>query len=197
MDCDVYLTESTYQGKLTSPAAWRKVATATGRTPAIGAPARLVLDRPILLLPGRSYGVGLHHRNNASHYINLQVPIGNADLTLTPGAVAFSPGRSVHQCQSVPDPAMGGIVALPACLAMAASRRDVLCVGVCRGAWRADAGAGWPGPAAAWHQHGHYAGQPGAGRGLPGAGLSALRRGHWGRCRRIWACLAPRDAICM
>lgn len=92
MDCDVYLTESTYQGKLTSPAAWRKVATATGRTPAIGAPARLVLDRPILLLPGRSYGVGLHHRNNASHYINLQVPIGNADLTLTPGAVAFSPG---------------------------------------------------------------------------------------------------------
>jgi len=88
---DVYLTDTTYNGKITTPAVWRKVASATGVTPGAGVPAQLVLDRPILLLPGRSYGVGLHHIDNASYYVNLSAPIANSDLTLTPGAVAYSP----------------------------------------------------------------------------------------------------------
>ncbi len=91
MVVDVYLTDTTYTGKITTPAVWRKVATATGVTPGTALPAQLVLDRPILLLPGRSYGVGLHHIDNASYYVNLTAPVSNSDLTLTPGAVAYSP----------------------------------------------------------------------------------------------------------
>ncbi len=88
---DIYLAETTYTNKLTAPGEWRKVATAGGITPGAGLPAKLVLDRPILLLPGRTYGVGFHHIGNACYYVNLTAPVSNADFTLTPGAVAYSP----------------------------------------------------------------------------------------------------------
>ncbi len=91
MAIEVFLTDGSALGKETNPDAWRRVATATGITPGANVPARVVLDRPILLLPGRSYGVGIYHNGNSAYYLNASAPISNADLTLTPVAAAWVP----------------------------------------------------------------------------------------------------------
>ncbi|MCA8953446.1 MAG: PKD domain-containing protein [Planctomycetes bacterium] len=91
MDIEIFLTDGSAVGKETTPEAWRRVATATGITPGGNQPARVVLDRPILLLPGRSYGVGVYHNGNAAYYFNASTPLSNADLMLTPVAAAYVP----------------------------------------------------------------------------------------------------------
>jgi hypothetical protein len=87
----VWLTDTTAAGRETNAAAWRRVATATGTTAGGNVPARLVLDRPILLLPGHSYGVGVQHDGNASHYVGGAAVHANADLTMTPVSAAYIP----------------------------------------------------------------------------------------------------------
>lgn len=91
MEMEFWLTDGTALGKENMPGEWRHVASGSCITPGGGQPAPVILDRPILLLPGHSYGVGVYHKGNSANYVNLTAPIVGADLTLTPVGASYVP----------------------------------------------------------------------------------------------------------
>ncbi len=81
----VWLTDSTAAGKQNNQALWREVASGNGISAAGNAPTRIELDRPILLLPGRSYGMAVHYLDAQAHYVNPLVPVTSGpDFVFTP-----------------------------------------------------------------------------------------------------------------
>jgi len=108
LSINVWLTETTWSGKHTLPDAWRLAGTGTGVTAGANATTEITLERPILLLPGQTYGVGIHYPDSASYYINPPATITTPDLTLTPGAAAYSPnGPFTNQTLFTPRQWMG------------------------------------------------------------------------------------------
>ncbi len=79
----VWLTDGTAAGKQTTPGAWREVANGTGATAGTNAGTRMALDRPILLLPGRTYGVAINYLDLHSYYASPGLPtLVSPDFTL-------------------------------------------------------------------------------------------------------------------
>ena len=64
----IWLTDGTAAGKQTNASAWREAANGTGATAGTAAGTRIALDRPILLLPGRTYGVAVNYLDNHAYY---------------------------------------------------------------------------------------------------------------------------------
>jgi PKD repeat protein len=64
----VWLTDGTAAGKQTNVNAWREAANGTGATVGSNAGTRIALDRPILLLPGRTYGVAVNYLDLHVYY---------------------------------------------------------------------------------------------------------------------------------
>ena len=64
----VWLTDGTAAGKQTNAGAWREAANGTGATVGTNAGMRMALDRPILLLPGRTYGVAVNYLDLHAYY---------------------------------------------------------------------------------------------------------------------------------
>lgn len=99
----VWLTDTTAAGKQTSPALWREVASGTGISAAGNAPTRIELDRPILLLAGRSYGMAVQYLDAQIHYVTPLVPVvSGPDFVFTPIGIAnattpFSQANTTRQ----------------------------------------------------------------------------------------------------
>jgi PKD repeat protein len=84
---EVYLTNDTWVGKHLQPEAWRLAAFGTGICRGANTASPLRLDRPLLLMPGASYGVAVHYPDSHSYYISPGSPVlSNADLAFTSGA---------------------------------------------------------------------------------------------------------------
>jgi PKD repeat protein len=88
IDVEVYLTDTTWVGKEVQPDAWRKVAVGSGRSAGANIASKVILDRPILLLGGKRYGIGIRYIGVHPYYMSSTntVPVSNADLALTFGA---------------------------------------------------------------------------------------------------------------
>ena len=81
----VWLTDGTAAGKQTNQALWREVANGNGISEAGNAPTRITLDRPILLLPGRTYGMAVQYLDAQIHYVTPLVPVTSGpDFVFTP-----------------------------------------------------------------------------------------------------------------
>ncbi|MCC7066346.1 MAG: PKD domain-containing protein [Planctomycetes bacterium] len=81
----VWLTDGTAAGKQTNQALWREVASGNGISAAGNAATRITLDRPILLLPGRSYGMAVQYLDAQVHYVTPLVPVTSGpDFVFTP-----------------------------------------------------------------------------------------------------------------
>jgi PKD repeat protein len=79
----VWLTDGTAAGKQTTAAAWREAANGTGATVGSNAGTRMALDRPILLLPGRTYGVAVNYLDLHAYYNSPGVTtLAGPDFTL-------------------------------------------------------------------------------------------------------------------
>lgn len=87
LNIEVYLTDTTWVGKEVQPDAWRRVAVGSGRAKGANRATKFVLDRPFLLLPGQSYGVGIRYVDCHGRYLSSgnTVPVSNADMALTFG----------------------------------------------------------------------------------------------------------------
>lgn len=66
----VWLCDGTAAGKQTTPGAWREAASGTGISVGTNAGTRIALDRPILLLPGRTYGVAIQMVDAHNYYVS-------------------------------------------------------------------------------------------------------------------------------
>jgi PKD repeat protein len=64
----IWITEGDTTGKTNDPSAWRQIASGAAISPGGNRPLRIVLDRPIVLLPGRSYGMAVHHLDCHQYY---------------------------------------------------------------------------------------------------------------------------------
>lgn len=99
----VWLTETTAAGKQTNQSYWREVANGNGIAPGGNVPTRITLDRPILLLPGRSYGVAVHYLNAQPYYLSPSVgALTGPDFVFTPIGVStattpFSSNNTTRQ----------------------------------------------------------------------------------------------------
>jgi len=84
---EIYLTQGTWVGKHTQPQQWRLATSGSGICRGANTPSRLQLDRPLLLLPGQSYGIAVHYTDIHSYYFSPGTPLlSNADLAFTTGA---------------------------------------------------------------------------------------------------------------
>ena len=66
----VWLCDGTAVGKQTNASLWREAANGSGISVGSNAGTRIVLDRPILLLPGRTYGVGIQMLDAHNYYVS-------------------------------------------------------------------------------------------------------------------------------
>ncbi|MCU0867109.1 MAG: PKD domain-containing protein [Planctomycetes bacterium] len=64
----VWLTDGTAAGKQTDATVWREAANGSGATVGTTGGVRIALDRPILLLPGRTYGVAVNYLDLHAYY---------------------------------------------------------------------------------------------------------------------------------
>ena len=64
----VWLCDGTAAGNQTNAGAWREAANGVGATVGSNAGSRIALDRPILLLPGRTYGVAVNYLDLHVYY---------------------------------------------------------------------------------------------------------------------------------
>ncbi|MEY4672540.1 MAG: hypothetical protein RL148_324 [Planctomycetota bacterium] len=85
MDIKVWVCDGSAQPNWTNPSAWRLGANGSGLSAGGNQPSRMVLDRPVLLLPGRTYGLAIHHLNSQTYYNNP----GNTSLTTLDFTVNF------------------------------------------------------------------------------------------------------------
>jgi PKD repeat protein len=66
----VWLCDGTAVGKQTNASLWREAANGTGVSVGSNAGTRIALDRPILLLPGRTYGVAIQMLDAHNYYVS-------------------------------------------------------------------------------------------------------------------------------
>jgi PKD repeat protein len=64
----VWMTEGTASGKQQQASAWREVANGFGISAGGNVPTRIVLDRPILLIPGRTHGMAINYLDAQAYY---------------------------------------------------------------------------------------------------------------------------------
>lgn len=64
----VWLTDGSANGKQQLPAAWREVANGSGVSAASNNPTEIILDRPILMLPGHTYGLAVNYLDAQAYY---------------------------------------------------------------------------------------------------------------------------------
>ena len=80
----VWLTDGTASGKQMTAVAWREAANGTGISVGGQGPTRIALDRPILLLPGRTYGVAINYLDAQPYYASPGLPSqSQPDFTVT------------------------------------------------------------------------------------------------------------------
>ena len=64
----IWLTEGSANGKQQTPEAWREIASGTGVSVGGNSPTRITLDRPFVLLPGRTYGLAVNYLDCQPYY---------------------------------------------------------------------------------------------------------------------------------
>ncbi len=64
----IWTTDGSAAGVTATPGAWRVAAEGNGISAGGNAPTRITLDRPILLLPGRTYGFGIQYIDAQVYY---------------------------------------------------------------------------------------------------------------------------------